>query len=191
MGSDGWVVRLFVALPLPPSPRYLEVAKELQDRFGARLVPEGSWHVTLCFLGEVDDETPVVEVLQWVLADWSAGNGAGGLDVVVRGVGAFPDARRARVAWAGIEAAGLDALATAIRDALPGVGMNREFHAHATLARFASARDISQVVAKHKETCFAQGIVGEVHLLRSELGPSGPAYVVLARFPLAPSSTSG
>lgn len=172
-------MRLFLAAPVPATERYAQVSNLLRDYARhARLVPAGSWHVTLRFLGEADPAA-VVAAVEPVLRDTTA------IPVVVQGVGAFPNARHARVAWLGMMEGGLAPLAEKLRAALP---VRREephpFRAHATLARIDPPTDLTRFVAEHANDFFAEGWFDEVVLMRSDLKPAGPVYSPVKRFRL-------
>ncbi|MDJ0973587.1 MAG: RNA 2',3'-cyclic phosphodiesterase [Planctomycetota bacterium] len=135
-------MRTFVALRVgPPLRRRLHrEAERLKDAENAlRLVHEADLHVTLQFLGgTTDDETWRVSR---ALAEVAEAHPPIHAEYV--GLGAFPNAERARVAWAGVreepETAGrLEALVEAINQALGGLGFppeRRRFHPHVTLGR--------------------------------------------------------
>ncbi|MHB1261944.1 MAG: RNA 2',3'-cyclic phosphodiesterase [Thermoplasmatota archaeon] len=171
-------MRLFIALPVPASPRYAEVTRDVvKVAPSARPVPDGAWHVTMRFLGEVFDAAPVVAALD------AACRGRPALPCVVEGLGTFgsgfPPDKRARVAWAGVRAAGIDALASAVVDATASFGEPpepRRFVAHVTLARLPNPADLRSLVDRHKDTLFASGRIDRVVLYRSHLGPTGPQY---------------
>lgn len=172
-------MRLFVALPVPASPAYGRVTQELVAAApSARPVPEGAWHITVRFLGEVFDPHPVSAALD------AACKGRPALPCVVEGLGTFPGTgfppgKKARVAWAGVRAPGIDALAFAVQQATARFGEppeGRPFVAHVTLARLPNPADLRSLVDRHKGTLFAQGTIGRVVLFRSTLGPGGPRY---------------
>lgn len=173
-------VRLFVALPVPPSAVYRQVTDELKAAApAARPVLDGAWHVTLRFLGEVHE--PEAASLAAALDTACAGRPA--LPCVVEGLGTFsqgfPPDKRARVAWAGVRAPGVDALAKAVVDATAAFGEppeRRPFVAHVTLARLPNPADLRALVARHQGTLFAQGRIDRVVLYESHLGPGGPRY---------------
>ena len=52
-------MRLFVAVPLPPAP-----ALHLADALGRE--PDPKWHLTLAFLGETADPSPLARALAGV-----------------------------------------------------------------------------------------------------------------------------
>ena len=95
-------MRLFVAIGLPP-----EAAGEL-DEVVAPLRPawpdlrwtgRDAWHLTLAFLGEVDEA--VIARLSVRLERAARRHHC--LSLSLSGAGAFPGASRARVLWAGIQ----------------------------------------------------------------------------------------
>lgn len=174
-------MRLFIGLPLPAGPAYAEVTADLLGEApGARPVPAGSWHITLRFLGEVFDAAPVVAALD------AACLGRPALPCVVEGLGTFPGGfpahKRARIAWAGVRAPGIDALAQAVVQATASFGEapeDRPFVAHATLARLPRPTDLRRLAERHKATLFAEGLVDRVVLFRSTLGPGGAQHEAL------------
>lgn len=172
-------MRLFVGLPVPPSPAYAQAAADvLEAARDARLVAAGSEHVTLRFLGEMAEPDGVVAALE------QACRGRPALPCVVEGLGTFPGGgfpadKRARVAWAGLRAPGIDALAHAVVEATARFGEppeRRPFVAHVTLARLARPADLRLVVEKHRGTLFAQGVLDRVVLFSSAPTPRGPRY---------------
>ncbi len=171
-------MRLFVGLPVPPSPAYAQATADVLDvARDARPVPAGSQHVTLRFLGEMAEPDGVVAALDRALA------GRPALPCVVEGLGTFPGGfpadKRARVVWAGLRAPGVEALADAVVQATARFGEppeRRPFVAHVTLARMARPADLRLVVEKHRGTLFAQGVLDKVVLYRSTPTPRGQVY---------------
>lgn len=166
-------MRLFVGVPVPASPVYLQVVRDLLDDVDARPVPTGTWHVTLRFLGDLPDPAPAQAALDDALS------GQAPIPAVVAGVGAFQDPRRARIVWAGVEAPGIEAVAADVVAATEALGQppdKRRFRAHVTLARLRRPRDLTGFVARHADTRFAEGPLDRVVLYRSVLGPDGPSY---------------
>lgn len=172
-------MRLFVALPAPPSPRYAELARDVAAAApGAKVVRDDAWHATLRFLGDVHDPAPVAAALD------AACKGRPALPCVAEGLGTFPDRgfpphKRARVAWVGLRAAGVEALAEAVVEATAGFGEppeRRPFVAHVTLARLPNPADLRSLVDRHKGTLVAEGMLDRVVLFRSQLGPGGSRH---------------
>jgi 2'-5' RNA ligase len=178
-------MRLFVGMPVPPHPGLAEATAHLVQAVpGVRPVPAGSWHVTLRFLGEVRESAPVETALQAALAGVAATPGQ------VVGAGAFPSRRRARVVWAGVLAPGIEDVAGRVVEATSALGEppdRRPFVAHVTLARLREPRDVDRFVAAHAADSFGPAPLAEVVLFASEIGPAGPRYRAVARFPLAPA----
>lgn len=126
------MIRLFVALTLPEN-----VRQGLSFLCGG--VPGARWqrpdqmHLTLRFIGEIDEGTAgdVVEALESVAMD--------PFPLAVQGVGAFGEKRRSHVLWAGLKPEPeLLRLQAKIETALIRVGLEperRKYQPHVTLAR--------------------------------------------------------
>jgi 2'-5' RNA ligase len=127
-------VRAFLAIPLPEK-LCEELAAVGKGIAGLRAQRADTIHLTLRFLGDVEDPEPVIDAAAQVAARHAP------FDVSLVGVGAFPDARRPRVVWVGLgEGAGeAGALAKELDDAVVPLGFPREerpWTAHVTLGRF-------------------------------------------------------
>ncbi|MDP9445371.1 MAG: RNA 2',3'-cyclic phosphodiesterase, partial [Actinomycetota bacterium] len=96
------MTRLFVAAELPDPVRASLAAAvaPLHERLpGWRWGRAEQWHLTLAFLGEVDESR--MAGLERRLS--RAAGRHGGLEIVLAGFGAFASARRAQVLWAGVD----------------------------------------------------------------------------------------
>jgi len=94
-------MRLFLSINLNPQVRE-EVAKELptiQRYFKGKFVPKENWHVTMLFLGEVDDHL----IPQLEEAMDTAAKKANPFSLYIEGIGAFPSAKKPNILWAGVK----------------------------------------------------------------------------------------
>ncbi len=147
---------------------------------GARWVPAENLHLTLAFLGRVEEER---------IGGVSAAIGAAvrdHVDFTVRlgELGAFPSVKRARVVWAGLDdpTGGLTGLADSIGDGLVPLGFPREaraFRPHMTIARLKIPGPVALGVALEPMS-FA---VERISLFESRLGRPSARYTELATFP--------
>ena len=147
---------------------------------GARWVPAQNLHLTMAFLGRVDEER--IEAVSSAIARAVQDH----VDFTVRlgELGAFPSARRARVIWAGLDDAtgGLSGLAESIGDAMEPLGFPREkrpFQPHVTLARLREPKPVALTV-KPAAVSFA---VERISLFESHLRRPAPVYEELTTFP--------
>jgi len=190
-------MRAFVAVPLEEEVVRAvarlsgELRRKLSDLgYAAKWVPPGNLHVTVRFLGLVEEpQLPAVtETLGPI-----AGRHASFL-ATLRGLGCFPDPRRPAVLWVGLDegAAQLERLAADVNQALDALGFpqeDRPFHPHVTIARIrrgAPPPDLSGPVAEHAAVPLGSTVVREVVLFRSTLRPKGPVYDAIWRGPLHP-----
>lgn len=131
-------MRLFIALNFPDDVRLalFEAAAPLRASApGARWTSAEKLHLTIKFLGA--RAPALVEALAGALD--AVGLRHAPIELRIGGIGAFPNAWRARIVWIGIEAtAPLVALQHDLDDACGAIGIAREdrpFHPHVTLAR--------------------------------------------------------
>jgi 2'-5' RNA ligase len=177
--SERW--RCFVAVPVDDAlRRRLEPAvakwRGRPDLARLRWADPVGWHVTLAFLGSTDPAR--VEHVAEAARTVAAGHHA--IRLATGGVGAFPTARRARVAWYGVTDPGeLRTIAEALALAL-GLPRPDAFHPHVTLARarrepIDARRWIDEAVAPTGELA-----VDRIELMRSHTGTGPARYETLA-----------
>ncbi len=178
-------MRLFVAFDLPDEARSAlgELIPQLKPlcRAARWARPEGM-HVTLKFIGHAIADGDTVK-LDAVRAALGAVRSSGSVEMRYRGVGFFPDARRPRVMWCGVEAsANLAKLAADIERALEPLGIPREARAfvpHLTLARFKSPEGVEALARSATEwesRDFGSASETKFHLFESLLKSSGAEY---------------
>jgi 2'-5' RNA ligase len=185
-------MRAFVAVKVADAVRgrLAEVREELRRADAdVKWVDEASLHLTLKFLGWVEDEAvaKLTDLLAAEAPRWPA------LRLDYAGVGAFPERGAPRVVWAGCsgDVETLGALAAAVERAAEAVGVPREgrpFKPHLTIGRVKSPRNVKRLQAalpKFRDTPFGSDTVTEVVLFESTLRPQGPIYTPRAVFPLA------
>jgi 2'-5' RNA ligase len=181
-------MRLFIAVI--PSPE----AQAAAHAAGARLRHAGdgvSWvksenlHYTLRFLGEVgeDGARRAGEAAHAAAARHSP------FEASLGALGAFPDAARARVIWAGLSegAEPLRALARSLDQALQARGFGHEerpFTPHLTLGRVRAGGDWTAQLAA-AATPEARFRIERIVLVQSTLSPGGSRYDERAVAPLS------
>jgi 2'-5' RNA ligase len=181
-------LRTFIAVDVGEEIRRRLVS--LQEKLGAsasamKWVEPENLHVTLLFLGEVDDRD-VPDVCQAVSEACGRVERFG---LTVAGVNCFGNPRRPRTVWAGVTD-GADEM-IALHDAIevPLLQLrcyrreNRPFTPHITLGRVKGERevDLSGVLPKFAKWTGGSVEVEEVLVMSSELRPEGPTYTVLSR----------
>jgi 2'-5' RNA ligase len=181
-------IRTFIAVELSPPVRDRLV--ELREAL-APAIEEVKWvepeniHLTLKFLGDVEegDLYAVCKAAEAVAADRVP------FEVVVAGVGAFPNERRPRVIWAGVTAGAAEL--TAIRDELEAVfaeqGFAREgrsYTPHLTLGRVRRPAPNPRLAPALQQQADWEGgriMVREIVVVSSQLSPKGPRYAIMGR----------
>jgi 2'-5' RNA ligase len=142
-------------------------------------------HVTLLFLGEVDDrEVPHVCRIASECTTTKAS-----FPMSIETLGCFPNARRPRTIWVGVGegAQPLCALHDDLEIPLAELGYRREerrYTPHATLGRVrgdSSTGTLARVLSEQANWKGGETLVREIRIMASELTPRGPVYTVLGR----------
>jgi 2'-5' RNA ligase len=185
-------IRSFLAFELPPKIREQigELSRELRkSRLPARWVQEGNIHLTIVFLGSVEEN--VVKDLKETVG--SVVRGFAVFPVKLSGVGVFPNWRKPRVFWIGLDGdmEGLSRLRDELQEALAVFGLREEkrpFRAHLTLGRFKDQPDddeeLKQILGRYHDITSEPCSLDELVLFKSDLKPSGPVYTKMASWPL-------
>jgi 2'-5' RNA ligase len=185
------MLRLFVAWPAGEAIRQQlgGIVRSLRDR-----MPAASWarpesiHLTFAFLGD----TPETRIGTLAAALEGCAS-ARAIEVRAEGVGFFPGARRARVAWIGIEPSEpVRALAAQVRAALAAAGARfdeKPFKPHLTLARLKDPwrePDVARLREAFSGWTPPAATLDRVVLYRSTLGSAGAAHAELHAVALRP-----
>lgn len=182
----GQVGRLFLAVDLSSNARHALAARleaTIQGRLPGKVVPPPNWHVTLRFLGDVD------QVGRDRLLMELAGADLGSIfELTLDRLGAFPKEKRASVLWAGGAGgeARLDGLAGVVEESAEAAGFKAEerpFHPHVTLSRIRPPQDVTRLIADTGDLR-VRTRVDAVTLFRSHLARGGAHYETLERFEL-------
>jgi 2'-5' RNA ligase len=142
-------MRLFVAIDIPDAVRAALESFQAKLRPTAKLnwSPVANLHITTKFIGEWPED----RIADMTLA-LAAVRVAGPIEIRVKGIGWFPNERRPRVFWAGVDGGEpLRVLARATEQAAAAAGVpteERSFSPHLTLARIREAVPLEALQAK-------------------------------------------
>ena len=170
-----------VDLPSEVKDELWRARADLQERMSAvRWVPRDNLHLTLSFLGSVED--PEVVAVSRGIAEAVAS--MVDFPVSLDRLGAFPSEARARVLWVGLSdpAGGLESLAGSVGGGLGAVASAepRPFRPHVTNGRLPRSQAVD--LSGYRVTPL-RFFVDRVVLLESRLGSGAPRYKGLATFP--------
>lgn len=177
-------MRLFVSLEPPPEARapVADAVTELGQVPGVRWSPPSRWHVTLAFLGDLDDD----DARRLVPPLRSAAAAAGPVRLRLAGTGTFGTS----VLWAGVagDVERLSSLAAAVAGAARAAGValeERPYRPHVTLARAAGrggAGALGQLADQLAGVSGPTWTAAEARLVRTH--PADGRYEVLELLPL-------
>jgi len=189
------LLRAFIAVEIPPGIHQAieDQTASIRDTLNASLVrwvPAENIHLTLKFLGDVSPSN--VELLEQMLSVEVSQHRT--FEMKFGGLGAFPNPKRPRVIWIGIQApAGLEALQHGIEAATATLGYpdeQRPFSPHLTIGRVkqnistAGMQQIRAALGKTEVGSLGTTKVSAIHLFKSDLKPTGAVYTRLFSAPL-------
>ncbi|MBE9537102.1 MAG: RNA 2',3'-cyclic phosphodiesterase [Proteobacteria bacterium] len=191
MPGNRETIRTFIAIEIPG-----DILGKISDILhvlkkgcpDVRWVRAESIHLTLKFLGNIDAER--LDSLAIELAELSGAP----LSLSLGQPGAFPNLKRPRVVWMGLEGdtGGLAKLQQVIEKRCAGIGLPEEkrgFFPHLTLGRIKDGRPadlagLSALLNKIDTADIPPFVADAVHIYESILGPTGAKYRKLNDFAL-------
>ena len=185
--------RAFIAIEMPAAvqKRCLQIQSELANDFpGVKWNKPESLHITMLFLGQIDDKD------LWKTCDLAkkACNEIKPFQFKLQGMGCFPNPRRARVVWLGVDPESVNnfqKLYDVLADKMEEQGLyrkeQRDFQPHLSLGRL-NQQDLDfSVVCSHWKIhpwISDELDVKQVLVLSSEDMHDGPEYTKLAKIKL-------
>ncbi len=175
--------RLFVSVSVPVTDPIRDTLAELASVGNVRAEKADKIHITLCFLGDTDVRR-IPELRDRLRETLSSEHR---FTIRLKGIGAFPDVKRPRVVWIGIESDALARIVDAVRGVVDSCRLDHDrkpFSPHVTVGRVNGRADVRGLAERHRDTVYAKFEADSVRLMASELLPTGAKHTVVERFPL-------
>lgn len=179
--------RIFVGLDISDEARrkisdYIDFLRESFPNFRVSWDKTEKLHLTMKFLGEIDDE----QIAKLLEAVERAAQKASSFNVRIEGTGVFPSPKQARILWLGVKSEGesLQTLNEVLESECERQGFakeKRKFKAHLTIGRLKEKSD--ELVKTHLEQNFEPVVfeVSEIVVFQSKLQPTGSIYSVVSK----------
>ncbi len=180
------MIRAFISVNLTPEirDRIGEAERDFAMK-GVKLVEPGLVHITLKFLGYIDEGK--VDEIEAALKKVTVKP----FEARFRSLGGFPNPRNPRVIWIGAEG-GFEELNRQVEGLMEKAGFPREgrFQPHATIGRvkFPAPEQKQRLPAlfeKYRGYDAGGMLVDTIYIMKSTLSPKGPTYEVLKEIKLA------
>lgn len=182
-------IRSFISIPIAPgiTGAAIKLVKKLKDLDdGIRWVPLDNFHLTIKFLGEVDN-TEIHDVSKIIR---SITDQIKPFELNFHGAGVMPNPQKPRSIYAGIEdptgrlVAMVGELEKKLAKEMGFKQEPRDYRPHLILGRTRSnsrrvSPELVDVMSEHSDIEFGQMVVDEVDLMASFLDKGGPTYQVM------------
>lgn len=187
------VIRSFLAFEIDPKVKKVveEVSYYLQNSsIHAKWVRPENIHITLIFMGNI--KINMLEAIKKEIKEVTHRTEC--MKVRLKGMGCFPDKRRPRVIWIGLDGdiKKMGELKDNLMKKLKSFGIKdekREFKPHLTLGRFKKSgpslgNQLNEAFERYSSLTSEDFILRELILFKSELRPEGANYTKIFSFPL-------
>lgn len=172
-------MRVFIAVPFPDNlkEQFIEMQREAASLGNIKPVECENMHLTLKFLGEVDERkvAEISNVLQSINLQ--------SFHLSIKGLGVFPNRNYVRVLWAGVDAGRKEfmELQASVDEKISKLGFpkEREYIPHLTIARIKHLQkkeEFLRLVDRYSAKDFGCFKVECVDLMESILSRRGPTY---------------
>lgn len=176
-------MRIFIALRIPTDPSLNGPIEELSSAGGMRTYGPTGLHITLSFIGEIEEKrtSDIVDALT------EAAKGISQFNITLKGMSSFPGKNGPRIVWIGTESDGiLETLAERLAERLKAHDIEYDvvkFVPHITVGRALDGLGSSNVVSvieKYSETEFFKFVCDKLTVYSSELRPGGPIHKAIS-----------
>jgi len=173
-------LRTFIAIEIPQNIKekiYEAFEKEREKEKGIKWVEKENLHITLKFLGEIDEGKvkEIEKILDEIPLKFKS------FEAKLEEMGGFPDFKNPRVLWIGVSPKEkIKEIFEFIEERIEKEKMDiekegREFHPHITIARIKGKGKFSFERKKFLENFK----INKIALFKSDLMPEGPIYTLL------------
>ncbi len=154
-----------------------------------KVVEPQNFHITIQFLGEVNDDQQQELLSQLDAVDIPLKK----IPLQIKGIGAFPTLENPQVLWAGIKTdmTKLLKIVNPIIRMTNGLGFQQDkksFKPHLTLARVRNKKNLPEScirkLEQYESVIFTESNFNEIQLVQSILYPHGPEYVTVKKISL-------
>jgi 2'-5' RNA ligase len=185
-------IRSFLAFELPPDIKRMvkDISEDIRrTRLDLKCVKVDNIHLTVVFMGNIrsEDVLAIGEEARDVCVDFDP------FEIALKGLGVFPNTRRPRVLWLGleVETERISSFRDSLQERLLDFGVREEkraFTPHLTLGRFRKPEKcdplLGDIISRYADIKGPAGRLEELVMFKSELRPGGAEYTKLNSFPL-------
>lgn len=172
-------MRVFISIPVPESENMASLSGELSRIRGVKITPPEQLHMTLCFIGDVDDGK--LDTITGCIEESVKGIRPG--SIFLKGMGVFPDTGRPNVIWVGASSdIPLKTLSFNIRKNLAAEGIDfdgKPFKPHVTVGRIREYANVSGIIKSNENRDFGFFNCSSIKIMKSELRPEGAKHTLL------------
>ena len=173
------MVRTFISIPVKDTSALQSAVSDIKAAGDIRIPPMKQVHMTLKFIGDVDER----KLPKVVNAVRKACEGRQPFQMELKGLGCFPNRKRPSVVWVGADPENvLTDLADSIGRELSVAGIkfdDKPFKSHITVGRCRGPVDIDGLLDSYRDTVFCTMTCDHVNVMKSVLSPQGARHSVI------------
>jgi 2'-5' RNA ligase len=185
-------IRSFLAFELPPDIKRMvkDISEDVRrSGLNLKLVKVDNIHLTVVFMENIrsEDVQAIGEEAEDVCVGFEP------FEIALKGLGVFPNTRRPRILWLGLEmeTERISAFRDSLQERLLDFGVKEEkraFTPHLTLGRFRKPERhdplLGDIISRYADIKGPVGRLEELVMFKSELRSGGAEYTRLKAFPL-------
>lgn len=174
-------IRMFISIPIRDKQALAPILAEMKLTHNVRPSPIDQMHITMRFIGDIDDgkTKKVVKAVSDAVA------GMEPFTITIGNAGCFPKPERPSVLWIGAEpGTTLRSISDRIATNLKAANIQfdeKPFKSHITVGRCTGPMDPRPFIEKYSGKEIETFLCDEILIMRSELSPQGAKHTVLER----------
>lgn len=173
------LVRTFISIAVPTNDEIMGLLDKLHDCENVSPTNAEQLHLTLKFIGDVDDSKleKIERCVELALA------GIEPFEMELKSIGTFPAHGDPRIVWAGTKSdMPLEVISASLGENLRDASIcfdNKPFKPHITLGRISGKTDLTEICSEYRTKSLCRFECDHVDIMKSTLGSGGAVHSLI------------